>query len=78
MLAGLAVTAAVLVALRPAAGLHEYAPPTPAPLAVSATEPPLQKVVGPPGVITIVGFGLTVTVTVCVLLQPFVLVPVTV
>jgi len=68
----------VFVALKPVDGLHVYVPPPPAPLAVSVTEPPLQNVVGPPGVMVMVGFGLTLMVTVCVALQPLVFVPVTV
>jgi len=77
-LPGVAVTLAVLVALKPVEGLQVYVPPPPAPLAVSTTEPPLQKVVEPVGVIVIVGFGLTVTVTCCVEEQPDDVVPVTV
>ena len=41
-------------------GLHEYVV---APLAVSVTEPPWQKVVGPPGVMVGVGAESTVTFT---------------
>jgi len=66
----LLVTVAPVVALKPVDGLHEYVPPAPAPLAVSDTEPPVQYVVGPPGVIVIVGSGFTVTVTFAESLQP--------
>jgi len=76
---GFAVTLAVLVALNPVEGLHAYVPPPPAPLAVSTTEPPLQKVVEPVGVMVMVGLGLTVIVTVVVAgAQAPALVPVTV
>src|SRR6185312_11459937 len=64
VLVGLAVTLAVFVALNPVDGLHVYVPPPPAPLAVSTTEPPLQYVVEPVGVMVIVGLGLTVIGTV--------------
>ena len=59
--AGLAVTVAPVVALKPVAGLHVYVPPAPAPDPVRLTELPLQNVVGPEGFIVIVGGGVTVT-----------------
>lgn len=43
--------------------LHIYDTAAGLPLAVSTTEPPAQKVVGPPGVIVVVGLALTVTAT---------------
>jgi hypothetical protein len=59
----------------PLTGDHLYVD---APLAVSVTEPVLQKIVPEPGVTRIIGFGLTVTVTLAVFWQPLKSVPVTV
>jgi hypothetical protein len=70
---GLAVTAAVLVADNPVAGLQLYVL---APLAVNVILLP-EKMVAELGVTTTAGSGLTVTVTVEVLLQPLPFVPVT-
>ncbi len=54
---------------------HWYpVPPDP----VRVTEPPAQKVVGPPGVITATGSALTVTEVLSVSVQPLALVTVTV
>ena len=53
---------------------HRYPVP---PEAVRSTDPPEQKVVGPFGVITATGSGLTVTVVLAVLLQPLTSVTVT-
>ena len=71
---GLAVTVAPVVADSPVAGDHVYVE---APLAVSDTLAPLH-IAGAAGVTVIVGSGLTVTVTVAVLVHPFPSVPVTV
>ncbi len=49
-------------------------PPDP----VSVTEPPAQKVVGPPGVITAMGGALTVMAALSESVQPLALVTVTV
>ena len=54
---------------------HKYPVP---PKAVSITEPPWQKVVGPSGVITAVGSELTVIAVLSVSVQPLELVTVTV
>ena len=57
--AGFAVTVAPVVALKPAAGDHEYVPVAPAPPAVSTVDEPVHI----DGLFTvIVGRGLTVTV----------------
>jgi len=69
---GLAVTEAPVVALSPVAGAQVYVL---APLAVMITDPPAQ-IAGALGVLVTVGSGLTVTVTVVVLLQPAALTPV--
>jgi PII-like signaling protein len=71
---GLAETVAPVVADSPVPGLHAYVfPPTP----FSSTDPPLQST-GADGLTEMVGFGLMVTVTVEVFVQPFTSVPVTV
>jgi hypothetical protein len=54
---------------------HKYPDP---PEAVSITEPPWQKVVGPSGVITAVGRELTVITVLFISIQPLELVTVTV
>jgi hypothetical protein len=54
---------------------HKYPVP---PEAVSTTEPPWQKVVGPPAVISADGNGFTVTAALSVSAQPLELVTVTV
>ena len=54
---------------------HKYPDP---PEAVNNTEPPWQKEVGPPGVITAMGNGFTLTTVLSVSLQPLELVTVTV
>jgi hypothetical protein len=54
---------------------HRYPVP---PEAVSITEPPWQKVVGPPDVMTADGSGFTVTAALSVSAQPLELVTVTV
>jgi hypothetical protein len=71
---GLAVTGEPVVELSPDAGAQVYETP---PLAVSTTEPPVQMVAGE-GLMAMEGSGLTVTVTVCVFVQPLLPVPVTV
>jgi len=71
--AGDAVTDAVLVALRPVPGAHVYVV---APLAISPVLPP-GHIVADAGITATVGEAFTVTITVCVPLQPPV-VPVTV
>jgi len=67
VVAGLAVTAAPVVALNPVAGLHEYVV---APLAVRLTGLPPEHIVAEGGVTVTVGVGLTVITTDCVSLQP--------
>ena len=70
---GLAVTLAPTVADKPVAGDHAY--DVELPLAVKPVEKPVQIATLDPALI--VGSGLTVTVTLDVLLQEFTSVPVT-
>lgn len=74
VIAGDAVTVEPVEELSPVEGDQLYVA---APLAVSATDPPKQ-IVGALGETATPGNGLTVTVTVAVLVQPFDPVPVTV
>lgn len=71
---GDAATTAPVVGLRLVVGNQEYVVP---PLAVKLTGFPIQYVAAV-GVITMVGVGFTVTVTVALAVQPLALVPVTV
>jgi hypothetical protein len=72
VIVGLAETVKPVVALNPEAGLHVYVD---APEAERIIFDPLQIVAGL-GLTAITGSGLTVTVTVAVLVQPFPSVPV--
>ena len=74
--AGVAVTGVPVVVFKPAAGDQTYVL---APLAVKLMEPPLQTA-GDTGALATMGNALTITVTVtnCVLVQPFTSVPTTV
>ena len=68
-MAGLAVTLAVFVALKPVDGLHEYVA---APVAVSVVFDPAHIVASTPAFTT--GNAFTATVVLVVLVQPFALV----
>jgi hypothetical protein len=75
VVAGLAFTDAPVVALNPAAGLHEYVA---APDALIVTEVPEQILFEGAGINVTVGEGLMDIVTLSILVQPFAFVPVTV